>query len=293
MKQRIYIILIAVSFLASSCTDVIQLELDDPQPVLVVDGYLSNNDTTQILRLSSLHNYFTASAPNYDELKDSKVTLIEDGTKVATYTYDEANYRFETKFQGIEGKEYQISILLSNGKSYLSAAELMEPAVPIDSLWAEINSSPGGPGPKSGEIVIKLNTQEPAGLGDNYQWKTYINDQYQSDRHDLFFQDDRLVDGQYVDGVDVYGMSEEHYQKYKDNSPDGRVFVSVEQSRISYRYYQYLFLVYQQLNQVGGPFAAPPAEIRGNVYQNGEDEVLALGYFYTAAIDKKTMEIIE
>ena len=295
MIRSIYFtfVAIAVSIMMSSCTDVIQLDLDDPQPVLVVDGYLSNHDTIQSIRLSSIENYFSTSEPNYEVFKDSKVSLIESGSDVATYTYNENNSRFETQFKGIEGEEYQISITLSNGISYLSSAELMEPTVPIDSLWAEVNSNPGGPGPNGGEIIVKLNTKEPEGPGDNYQWKTYINDEYQSDRRDLFFQDDRLVDGQDVIALDVYGMSEDDFLEHKNNSPNGKVFVSIEQSHISYRYYKYLQLVYQQLNQVGGPFAAPPAEIRGNVYQTGESEVLALGYFYTAAISKETVEIVE
>ena len=293
MKNSFYTTLIAISFLATSCTDVIKLDLEDPKPLLVVDGYLSNKDTTQVLQLSSIENYFSTSKPNFEVFKGAKVELIENGVSVSTYLFNEKSLSFETKFQGIEGKEYQISIGLTNGINYLSATELMEPSVPIEDLWVEVNLTPGGPGPQGGAILVKLNTKEPIGVGDNYQWKTYLNDEYQSGRHDLFFQEDRLVDGQDVVGLDVFGMSEEHYNEYKDNSPNGKVFVSVEQSRISYRYFKYLLLIYQQLNQVGGPFASPPAEIRGNVYQTGKDEVLALGYFYTAAIDKKTIEIIE
>ena len=293
MKLRLYTTAIILVALVSSCTDVIQLELDDPKPLLVVDGYLTNQDTTQVIKLSSLENYFNTKSPNYKVFKTSVVTLIENGNAVSTYAYNNTSTQFELQYKGLEGKEYQIDIVLPDGTHYLSATELMEPSVPIDSVWGRINQSPGGPGPRGGDITVLLNTHEPIGLGDNYQWKAYINGEYQSDRHDLFFQEDRLVDGQFVEYLEVFGMSEKKYLEYKDNASDGRVFVKIEQSRVSYRYFKYLLLVYQQLNQVGGPFSAPPAEIRGNIYKQGADEVLALGYFHTAAIHAKTTELKE
>jgi hypothetical protein len=293
MKTTLYISLFVISIFATSCTDVIDLELDDPTPVLVVDGYITNQDTTQFVKLSSIENYFSNQAPNYAVFKTSVVKLLENGNEVATYSFNDVFLQFETNYKGIPGKEYQIDITLTDGTRYISASEMMDTPVLIDSLWSEFNPNPGGPGPQSGEITIKLNTHEPAGIGDNYQWKTYLNDEYQNDRHDLFFQEDRFVDGQEVRDLDVFGFSEDYYQIYKENSPNGKVFAKVEQIKISYRYFKYLLLVYQQLNQVGGPFAAPPAEIQGNVYKQGEDDVLALGYFYTAAIDAKTVEVVE
>lgn len=292
MKNSLYIILIFIGLSTTSCTEVIELELDDPTPVLVVDGYLSNLDTTQYVRLSSLENYFANQEPNYAFFESSVVKLIENEVEVATYIFNDSTLQFETKYAGKEGFEYQVDITLPDGSKYLSASELMEVFVPIDSLWTDINKNAGGPGPQGGEITIKLKTKEPAGLGDNYQWKTYLNDEYQNGRSDLFFSDDRFVDGQDIDSLDVFGFSEEYYQDFADNSPNGKVYATVEQLRISARYFEYLFLVYQQLNQVGSPFAAPPAEIQGNIYKIGETEVLALGYFYTAAIDTETTEVV-
>tara|TARA_R110002050_G_scaffold33007_2_gene84426 strand:- start:1714 stop:2598 length:885 start_codon:yes stop_codon:yes gene_type:complete len=292
MKTSIYIFLSFIGIAFTSCTDVIQLDLADPQPVLVVDGYISNLDTTQFVKLSNIENYFANQEPNYAIHKSATVALLENGTTAATYVFNDSTAQFETKFAGTEGKEYQIDIRLEDGTHYISASEIMEPFVPIDSLWSEINKNPGGPGPQAGEITIKLNTKEPKGLGDNYQWKTYLNNDYQNGRGDLFFQEDRFVDGQEVKELDVFGFSEKYFQEYADVSPNGKVYARVEQIRISYRYFKYLLLVYQQLNQVGGPFAAPPAEIQGNVYKQGENEVLALGYFYTAGIDTKTIEVL-
>lgn len=293
MKFKLYIILFFTIVTVTSCNDVIDLKLDDPKPVLVVDGYLSNHNTMQYVRLSNLENYFSNQAPNYSVHKNAKVVLLEDDSEVGTYSFNQVDQRFELQYKGVVGKAYQIDITLGDGSRYISASELMEAPVPIDTIWYEYNESPGGPGPQGGEILVKINTQEPAGLGDNYQWKSYVNDYYQFESDDLFFADDRFVDGQDVTDLDVFGMSEDQYVNYKASSPTNQVFVTIEQLKISTRYLKYLTLIQQQLFGAGSPFASPPAEIRGNVYKQGEDEVLALGFFYTAGIDSKTIEIIE
>lgn len=293
MKFKLYIILLFAIMTITSCNETIDLKLDDPNPVLVVDGYLSNRNTMQYVRLSNLENYFSNKVPDYGVHQNAKVILLEDGSEVGTYSFNQLDKRFELQYKGIEGKSYQIDITLGDGSRYVSASEPMETPVPIDTIWYEYNENPGGPGPQGGEILVKINTQEPEGSGDNYQWKSYVNGQYQFESDNIFFSDDRFVDGQDVTDLDVFGMSEDEYTSYKENSPSNQVFVEIEQLKISARYLKYLTLIQQQLFGAGSPFASPPAEIRGNVYKQGEDEVLALGFFYTASIDSKTIEIIE
>jgi hypothetical protein len=292
MKFKLYIILVISIFSITSCSEVIELELDDPTPVLVVDGNISNLDTIQYVQLSNLENYFTTNGINFLVHKKSVVKLIENGTNVATYIFNDSTLRFETRYEGIIGNEYQIDILLEDGTRYISANELMEEVVPIDTIWSEFDEDQGDNSQRD-PVTVLINTKEPVGLGDNYQWKTYVNGEYNNSSGDLFFTEDRFVDGQDILDFDVYGMDMDEYDTFKENSPNGTVYVTIEQSRISYRFYEYLFLVSQQLNDAAGPFASPPAQIRGNVYKQGENEVLALGYFHTSAISSKTTAIIE
>ncbi len=292
MKLHIYIIAILSVFSISACTDVITLDLDDPEPVLVVDGFISNLDVIQSVRLSSLDNYFAPQPPEYSKYKSAVVTLQENGAYAGTYVFNDTELQFELPYQGLEGKEYQIHISLPDGTSYLSASELMESIVPIDTIWHEL-SEEDGPSADKGDFLVKINTLEPAGLGDNYQWKSYVNGQYNFAAEDIFVSDDRFVDGQDVIDFDVYSLDQEEFEEYKNESLTGQVFVTIEQTTISARYFDYILLVSQQLLQVGSPFASPPAEIRGNVYKEGEDEVLALGYFYTSSVDAATVELLE
>lgn len=292
MKLHIYIIAILSVFSMSACTDVITLELEDPDPVLVVDGYISNMDTIQEIRLSSLDNYFASEPTDYTKFKLAEVTLREDGVDAGSYVFNDTKMCFELPYEGIVGKEYQIHISLPDGSSYLSATELMEPFVPIDTIWYEF-ANVDGPSSSEGDYSILINTKEPEGLGDNYQWKSYINGAYNFLADDILVSDDRFVEGQDIIDVELYSMSVEDYELNKLASPTSQVIVKIEQTRISLRYYDYVTLVAQQILQVGSPFASPPAEIRGNVYKEGEDEVLALGYFYTSSIAAASVELFD
>lgn len=292
MKNFKYIFFFVLGFSFTSCTETITLELEDPEPVLVVDGHITNYDTAQYVKLSSLDNYFAEQPPNYSIYKNATVALIEDSVNVGNFAFNSNNQRFEIQYQGKIGSFYQIDIVLPDGSAYLSAAEKMEEPIPIDTIWYEVAEADGINNEES-DIIVFMNTQEPSGTGDNYQWKSYVNNIYNFLAQDLFFADDRIVDGQYVEEFEVYVFSKEEYDEAKNSSPTSQVVVKIEQTKISSRYLKYISLVSQQILQVGSPFAAPPAEIRGNVYKKGENEVLALGYFYSSSVSTAQIEIVE
>ena len=291
--KKYFFITTLVSMIFSSCTDKIDLTLPDPESVLVVDGFISDLDTTQWVKLSSLENYFADSTPDFTVYKNAIVKLVENGNEVGQYTFVDSTHQFELNYQGTNGYGYQIDIRLPNGEHYISAEEYMETVPKIDTMWSVSNIDNPDASAFSSDYSIFINTQGSPGFGDFYQWKIYVNGEYQNEPQDLNFTNDQFVEGQYVENFEIFGLSQEDYEEYKAESPDGKVHVKVEQTKISSRYYDFLFLVFQQTLFVGGPFASPPAEIRGNVYLQGENEVLALGYFYASSVDPKTVEVTE
>ena len=291
MNFRLYIIAIVAMFSVTSCNDVIDLKLDDPAPVLVVDGFISNQKDNQYVRLSSLENYFAEQPPNYSIYKSATVTLRENGSDVGTYVFNEVSEQFEIPYEGVIGNEYQIYIKLPDGSSYLSAPELMLDPIPIDSIWYDTYEDDGFGSSDSGYTVY-IYAADPIGTGDFYQWKSYTNDVYENEAGDLSYANDRFVDGQEDIEIEVYSISNSDFRDLKAEAPNNKVIITIEQLKISERYYDFLALVDQQFD-VGSPFASPPAEIRGNVYKQGEDDVLALGYFYAGSLDKAEIEIEE
>lgn len=275
----------------ASCTTDIDLQLDDPEPVLVIDGKL-NQDSLNIIRLSEIQNYFASTLPDWNLHKNAAITLFEDSSQVAQYSFNDAKSRFEVTYPIQFDHFYHIEITLESGDKYLSQPEWVEEVSPIDSIWFEVEDSQFNDEEEGRDILILINTWEPEGQGDFYQWKAYINGEYLSEPFDLSFSDDRFVDGQFVNQFEVLSFTEKEYREYRDKSPTGQVIVTIEQHKITGTYYGFLTEVFNQTAIVGSPFSAPPAEIRGNVYQSNDPLKLALGYYAVSHYDAASVEVI-
>src|SRR5690554_1696793 len=80
MKKIIIPIIITLFF--TSCMDVIDLKVENFEPMLVLDGEINDKDEKQVLRLSLSQPYFqkvTRAKVDY-----AKITLSEDGVAVGT-----------------------------------------------------------------------------------------------------------------------------------------------------------------------------------------------------------------
>lgn len=286
-----YIYIFFAALVLVSCTDDIELQLDDPAPVLAIDGKLSQ-DSLSTIRLSEIQNYFASEIPNFSTHKNAQIDLFEDSVQVATYTFNDAEQRFEVNYPVKSEHFYHIEFSLESGDRYVSIPEWVEEVTPIDTLWYEVEESGFGGDDEGRRISVKLNTYEPEGLGDNYQWKAYVNGEYLSEPFDLTFNNDQFVDGQYIFQAEIFDFSEKDYNEYKSKSPTGQVFVTIEQHRTTELYYNFLFQVFQQTAVAGNPFSAPPAEIQGNVHLAGNPLDRVLGYYTVSYYDSKTIEVI-
>lgn len=289
--KLIHFILISMSISLYSCTDDITLNLEDPQPILVIDGKLSQ-DSLSTIRLSEIQNYFATTLPNWALHKNAQINLLEDSVPVGTYTYNLAELQFELNYPVVSEHSYHLELTLENGEKYISIPEWVEEVAPIDTIWFELEDGQFNDAEEGRNILIKINTLEPAGQGDFYQWKTYINGEYINEPIDLTFSDDRFVDGQYVNQFEVFSFNEKDFNEYKQNSPTGQVVVTIEQHKITELYFNYLNQVFQQTAIVGSPFSAPPAEIQGNVHISSDPLNRALGYFAATYFDAKSVEVI-
>jgi hypothetical protein len=138
---------------------------------------------------------------------------------------------------------------------------------------------------------IKLNTFESPGLGDNYQWKIYVNGEYQASPQDIIISNDQFVDGQQILDIEIFTISQEDFNKYQSSSPDGKVFVSVDQTAITKTYFDFLNEGVTLSVIVGGPFDPPAAGIRGNVYKSTDINDRALGYFQAISVKSAMTEV--
>ena len=286
MKRKI-VNLFALAFLVSttlvSCTETVDLELDNAQKILVVDGFISNDNQTHYVKLSYTTNVFSNSGPDYTAESGATVVLYENNQVIDTMKFNSATKQFETDKVGTIGNSYSIRIKTEDGTNYFSESETMNRLVPIDTIWSEFNEATGF---EAEQYVVYIESEEPLGIGDHYQWKTYINGEYMTAPEWIAQAEDRIVDGNRIEEFDIVEIEADDFDKYADSNDE--IDVKIEQLSITKNYYDFLAIMEQQSTDQGGMFSPPPAEIRGNIRKDINKIERAQGYFYAATVHAKS-----
>lgn len=269
---RYYIFLIAlVGFTA--CEDVIEIDVPEGKTRLVVEGMITDREELQTVKLKYTAPYFSNQPTPV--VQEAAVYITDDQGQKITLT-ETAPGVYQHEFAGIYGRSYQLHIETAQGEQYHSLKETMMPVPPIDTIYAtfekaSINNEEEG-------YYVAINSTDPADTVNFYRWRYYVNGQLQNEPEDLFFGNDRLIDG--LDGIMV--------NFYRDPLLPDDVAI-VEQMSISEDAYNFLNLLYQQTVSGGAQFSPPPAPIKGNII-NTKDGDYALGFFMVTAIT--TAEIV-
>jgi len=247
----------------TSCQDVIDLDLPSTDPQLVVEGWLTDEPVEQQVRLSLSAPYFeNAELPG---LSGALVVLFDEQNPVDTFLEaDETAGLYTSSFRLQAGGVYSIYILSPDGREYQSVPQLLEPVPPIDSIYAEFREE--SPFEDEGYYVF-INTREPAGAGDHYRWRQYINGNFQNDPFDLNYASDEFVDGNPIIGFEVATQAAQPGDT-----------VRIDQMTISREAFDFLVQVQNQTAFVGSLFDTPPAPIPGNIRNLNDPEDDPLGF---------------
>ena len=276
MRNFKYTLLILV-VLFSSCTEVIDIELNDEENQrLVVEGWVTNFPGKQEVKLTLTTSYFyNQPAPK----ATGAIVQVSDGE--STWAFNEVSpgvYRPEPDFLGEFEKTYVLDIDYA-GESYSASSYLRHVSV-IDSMAFKFID----PLEEFGVYEtpwwdIQIWTQELPGVGDHYMWKTFVNGTALRDSlAEISFVDDGIYDGNYINGVGVDYVD----QGTEANSGDT---IHLEQWNIGVEAYDIFIGILNETAWNGGLFDAPPANVETNI-SNG-----ALGYFGAAGISDKTAVI--
>ena len=261
----------------ASCQDKIDLDLPEGEKFLVVEGWITNEDRDHTVKLSYTQQYFDSSTPQ-PAAGAYVVVRTDDGTEVELEETVPGTYLFPGP--GEVGKSYQLEILIGEETRYLSEWELLREPVLIDSIyWRLSEDEPDPDNDQNPDDIydVIISTAEPAGSGDNYQWRSFLNGVEQRDPFDIFVTNDDFVDG---NPIPEFNVTEELYS-LNDT-------VRIVQERISRAAYDFYTELQTQTAFVGGPFDTPPAPIQGNVKNVGDENRYALGFFGAAGVDDAT-----
>ena len=273
MKQLIYSLIIL--FTVSSCEDVIEVEVPNSKPRLVVDAsfefYLDENPQTidGYLRL-------TTSAPFFDD----NIPPINDATVYITNLSDNTVINFEAN--GNAGfyvpvanaiimpefdTQYELTII-HNEETYKATTQIY-PTVPIENI-------------EQGDGTLFE--------GDETEIKVTFTDDATRDNFYLFDFDFNLLE---VSEDRFYQGESFTFSYFYEDMVAGQEIV-IKILGIDERYFNYAGLLIEQSEQEGGnPFQTVPALLRGNIINTTNTDNYALGYFNLSEANRFNFTIQE
>ncbi|WP_299392703.1 DUF4249 domain-containing protein [uncultured Gelidibacter sp.] len=265
MKRFIFIL--SLFLLQTSCEDMIEVDLNDADPKLVIEASINwKKGTTgrnQEIKLSLTAPYFDKTIP---PANGAKVSITDQNNIIFNFIEDGTSgvYR-NTNFVPKLNETYTLNITYKEEK--YSATEIFKSVVPIDRIGQNNNGGFSGD-----EIELKAYYTDPADET-NFYFFEFISDIPVIPSLSVF-------DDKFTNGNEIFGFYSEEDLKSGDK-------VTIRNYGISERFYNYMFILLQQTSQSGGgPFQTQPAIVRGNCVNETNPNNFPLGYFRLSEVDE-------
>ena len=293
--NQIYILLL-VCFIISACEDVVDIELDEFEPELVFDAWVTDMDEPQVITLSQTQNFFNADeTPRINEAvvnltRDDGVVFPFAFTENGRYVYDPAS----NGILGVVGNSFELNVDIG-GVSFCASSTINRVPV-IDSIGVEFREedlfSDEG-------FFTQFFARDFVGQGDAYWIQTFKNGEFRNNPRELNIAFDAGFDGgSGVDGIVFISPIRELINPMDENfAPipwEPTDTARVEIHSISQDAFQFLEIARDQItNGDNGIFALPVANTRSNILNCTSEEALVIGFFNVAAVTTESRVIQE
>jgi len=265
-REKIIPLSLVIAAMLFSCTERIDLPLDESSKKLVVEGAVTTDQGVHSI-------YLTETTGYYYNLQPPAVTgatvSITDGEDVYYLTEEIPGvYQTSSLFRGIEGRTYTLNIKLTDplgGFTDFAASSTISKLVTLDSIGLQFYNEFGDQGLWEVKCWMK---DLPS--TDFYRFELIRNKHLITHKLEKWLvTDDKFFNGEYVNGAAI---------SYLDQSSDNERLVSgdtltVELNVISREYYNFIQDAQTELRGSNPLFSGPGANIRGNI-TNG-----AIGFF--------------
>jgi hypothetical protein len=259
-------ILILFCTLIVSCTERIDIKLDDNYIRLVVDGAISTDSMAHTVILSKTSDYYyNKPAP----MVTGATVSISDG--VLSFPLKEelpGVYRTTPAVHGVTGKTYTLNISLATqigGYTQYTANSTIQPVNRMDSVGLQFHPDWS----EGGFWEVKCYVQDPPTV-DFYRFLISRNDKMLTDTlNEWFVTDDKYFNGSYTNGAAIAYLRQD---SPKEGLSTGDK-ITVELNSIGKDYADFLWAAQSELYGSNPLFSGPQANVRGNI-SNG-----AVGFF--------------
>ncbi|MBN3034241.1 MAG: DUF4249 domain-containing protein [Bacteroidales bacterium] len=266
MRKAHLIYLAVTGALLGSCTEKIDIDLEDTFVRLVVEGCITTDTMAHEVRLTKTTSYYHNQTP--PPVTGARV-ILDDGVEPSFDLQESPGrpglYLTPEDYAGVPGRTYRLTIELDeeiNGFSTYEASSELRPVAPLDSIRVEYKD-------RWEAWEVQCYALDPPSV-DYYIFFIYKNGILITDTIDeIFAVDDRLYNGNYTNGIGVGYLQAE----YEDEFVYPGDTITLRMGNVTYEYLYFLYTVQIESGYKNPLFSGPPANIKGNI-SNG-----AIGFF--------------
>ncbi|MGB0982236.1 MAG: DUF4249 domain-containing protein [Winogradskyella sp.] len=260
-------IIIMSLFLFTTCEDVIDVDLNETEPRLVIEASINwiKNTTgnQQTIKLALTAPFFNdtilpanGASVQITDANNNTFNFIEENT---TGIYK------NTTFIPVINQTYNLTINYQN--EIYTATETLKSVTPIDYV-EQINDG----GFTGEDIELKAFYSDPT-AEENYYFFEFISNIPVIPTLEVY-------DDEFTNGNQIFGYYTEEDLAAGDQ-------VTIRNYGISERFYEYMFILLQQGSEDGGgPFETQPATVRGNCINQTNPANYPFGYFRLSEVDE-------
>lgn len=307
MKNALtYAVVMISSILFFSCEKVINPELQQADPVLVIDAWITNKPETQVIKINYTQPYFDSSLP--EGASGASVSIADDQGTVYVFDEDPAtkgNYQWTPspgQGFGAVGRKYQLTVSLG-GEVFLATSQ-MKRTTSVDSItFAQQQSRAAFP---DGSFVAEFWGQDQPGVGDAYWIRTYKNGMLLNRPAEISLAfDSGFSPGGDFDGVVFIAPIRRSINSIdKDPADDTKLLpplaegdsIYVELHSLTLEAFDHVTQMKTQTNRNGGfgeLFAKPLSNISTNIQNANPGGTKAVGFFSVSAVMGKGRKFIK
>ncbi|MFH6990933.1 DUF4249 domain-containing protein [Flavobacterium sp. FlaQc-48] len=243
--------------LFSSCTKIVELDLETGDPKIVIDAEIiwekGTSGNEQSIKITRMASYYSPTTP---KVSGAQVRVENSEGAIFTFNESEPGLYVCTNFVPAINMEYKLFVQV-DGQS-LTATEKLISVPQIDKIEQELMPDISG----SDFILVSFYYKDPADQL-NYYLIDYKVD-YQA------YPEYTLTDDEFVNGNEIN-------EKFGGTDLKPGKIVGITHRGISKNFYNYMNLILEVASS--NPFGAVPGNIRGNIINTTDANNFALGYF--------------
>ncbi len=272
MKKLFSYIILLLTLTLISCEDVVNVDLANAAPKIVIDASIKwQKGTTgneQTIRITTTGDYYQNTVP---VVNGAIVTVADSNGNIFNFNEVSGTGNYVcTNFNPIVNETYTLTVV-ANGTTYTASDKLY--AVPEITTISQRNDA----GLTGNDIELKFNFQ------DNSTEENYYLEQYQVPFKPFPLYG--VLNDEFTNGNNMFSLI------FDEDFESGQN-IQFSLHGISKRYYNYMNIL---INVAGGssngPFATPPATVRGNISNQTNPDDYPLGYFRLSEIDVRNYTI--